>query len=127
MLFSFVPNNFEEFIDQNQLHVVLIIDNVPWFFSDIIKDALSKNGYYCGNSSAYFAHPPTLTEFCKKGLVSGLPNYNEIMDPTYKKILEEGGWLLFKEKLKLKYYPTIGAFYKEKELKVVHILLTTCS
>jgi len=117
MLFNFIPNNFEKFVDENQLDVILIIDNLPWFFSKIVTDALSNNGYNLGSSTPYFTHIPTLTEFCKKCLVSGMPNYTEITDPSYKQILEKGGWYQFKEQLKLKYYPTIGAFYNEKKLE----------
>lgn len=117
MLYNFVPNNFEEFIDLQQMDVVLIVDNLPWFLSGILKNALAKNGYNLGSSSAYLAHLPSVTEYSKKCLLSGSPNYTEITNPTYRKILEEGGWYLFKEKLRLKYYPTLGAFYKEKKLE----------
>ncbi|MFA5872618.1 MAG: hypothetical protein WC832_01515 [Anaerolineales bacterium] len=113
MLSNFVPNNFEEFSDEKKINVVLIVDNLPYFFSEVINKILIKNGYSCLSISAYFAHPPTLTEFSKKCLVSGKPNYIEITDPRYKQLLEEGGWIPFKETLRLKYYPTIGAFYQE--------------
>lgn len=117
MLFNFIPNNFENFVNEQQTDIVLIIDNLPWFFLEILKETFTNNSFYLGSCTAYLAHIPTLTEYSKKCLVSGIPDYLDITDPSYKKILEEGGWILYKDQLKLKYYPTVGAFYKEKALE----------
>lgn len=117
MLFNFVPNNFESFINEDLIDIVLIVDNLPWYFSEILAGAFANCEFYLESNSAYLAHIPTITEYSKKCLVSGMPNYIEVTDPSYKKILEEGGWFLFRDKLKLKYYPTIGAFYKEEILE----------
>lgn len=122
-LFNFIPNNFEDLNASGTLDFVIIIDNFPAVFGDILKDIFKDSGYIKKSEDYYFSHIPTITEISKLSLLAGTPDQKVITDASYKRVLEEGGWLPFFGKDSFKYYPSIGKLKEESnwEAKVYFI------
>ncbi len=116
ILYKFLPNNFDTFNSIKDINIVLIIDNLPWFFNEEIQKAFLEKKFSLSSISPYISMLPTITEVCKKTLLTGQDRYSKIEEKNYKQILEEKGWVPYFEDDKFRYYPNLGSFKNEKRL-----------
>ncbi len=117
ILYKFLPNNYEAFNSNNDVNIVLIIDNLPWFFNEEIQKTFVEKKFSISSITPYLSMLPTITEVSKKTLLTGHDRYNKIEEKTYKQILEDKGWIPYFEDDKFKYYPNLGSFKNEKNIK----------
>jgi hypothetical protein len=59
---------------KDTLSLILLIDNLPFFFWSILEQALKQVGIYCHQTSAVFVPLPSLTAISKPQIVSGEPD-----------------------------------------------------
>jgi hypothetical protein len=59
---------------QDRVSLILLVDNLPWFFWDLFQRSLAKAGLYRHQSGYSFAPLPSHTSVCKPQLVSGKPD-----------------------------------------------------
>jgi len=107
MLFNILPKISAELSDQGHVHVILVVDNLGWSFSETLGDLFQEKGYYLTGAEPYLAMLPTETEISKKCLLSGAVGYSAIDDKTYKGILEKG-WLPYADTATFRYISDIG-------------------
>ena len=117
VLYKFLPNNFEAFNSVKDINIVLIIDNLPWFLNEAIQKAFLEKKFSLSSISPYLSMLPTITEVCKKTLLTGQDRYSKIEEKNYKQILEDKGWVPYFEDDKFRYYPNLGSFKNEKNIK----------
>jgi hypothetical protein len=117
ILYKFLPNNFEVFNSNKDINIVLIIDNLPWFFNKEIQDIFLEKKFSLSSIEPYLTMLPSITEVCKKTLLTGQDRYSKIEEKNYKQILEDKGWVPYFEDDKFRYYSNLGSFINEKNLK----------
>jgi hypothetical protein len=58
----------------DRVSLVLLVDNLPWFFWELFEKALAKAGLHRHSSGYSFAPLPSHTAVCKPQLISGKPD-----------------------------------------------------
>jgi hypothetical protein len=59
---------------QDRVSLILLVDNLPWFFWELFERALAKAGLHRHQSGYSFTPLPSHTSVCKPQLVSGKPD-----------------------------------------------------
>jgi hypothetical protein len=59
---------------QDTLSLILLVDNLPFFFWSTLEEALRTVGIYCHQTNAVFTPLPSLTSISKPQIVSGNPD-----------------------------------------------------
>lgn len=59
---------------QDRVSLILLVDNLPWFFWEMFEKSLAKAGLHRHASGYSFAPLPSHTAVCKPQLVSGKPD-----------------------------------------------------
>ncbi len=109
MIFNILPNITPQLKDDSRVHLILVVDNLGWSFSEILHDLFQEKGYYLLDRQPYFAMLPSETEISKKCLLSGSIGYTKIDARKYTDILEKG-WLPFLEQENsFRYIKNIGS------------------
>ena len=90
MVFNILPNIAGELKQPGRVHLILVIDNLGWSFSETLRDLFQEHGFYLISSEPYIAMLPSETEISKKCLLSGAVGYTDIDEKTYKGMLEKG-------------------------------------
>lgn len=67
-------SQWRESISQDTLSLILMVDNLPFFFWSILEEALQAAGMYCHQSDAVFVPLPSVTAISKPQIVSGEPD-----------------------------------------------------
>lgn len=79
-------SKWRESILQDSVSLILLVDNLPWFFWDAFERAFAAAGLYRHESSDCFVPLPSHTEFSKPAIISGRWN---AAGCDYRKMLEE--------------------------------------
>lgn len=107
MVFNILPNLAPGLNNPERVHLVLVVDNLGWSFSEILRDLFQEKGFYLTSTEPYFAMLPTETEISKKCLLSGSVGYTAIDETSYKGILEKG-WVPYFNNNAFRYISDIG-------------------
>jgi hypothetical protein len=107
MVFNVLPNIAAELKRHGWVHLVLVIDNLGWSFSEMLRDLLQERGFYLAAAEPYLAMAPSETEISKKCLLSGAVGYQAMDDKTYKGIIEKG-WVPYFNDRAFRYLSDIG-------------------
>jgi hypothetical protein len=107
MVFNILPNIAVELKRPGWVNLVLVIDNLGWSFSEMLRDLFQERGYYLAAAEPYIAMAPSETEISKKCLLSGAVGYQAMDDKTYKGIIEEG-WVPYFNDRAFRYISDIG-------------------
>jgi hypothetical protein len=70
---------------QDRVSLILLVDNLPWFFWDLFERSLAKAGLHRHESGYSFTPLPSHTSVCKPQLVSGKLNASGI---EYLKLMQ---------------------------------------
>jgi hypothetical protein len=111
MVFNILPNKAAELKRAGIVNLVLVIDNLAWAFSKILRDLFQDQGYFLAESEPYLAMLPTETEISKKCLLSGAVGHAELDNKTYTGIIEKG-WVPFFNDQAFRYISDIGSLDK---------------
>jgi hypothetical protein len=79
-------SKWRESILQDSVSLILLVDNLPWFFWDAFERAFAAAGLHRHESSDCFVPLPSLTEFSKPAIISGRW---DAAGCDYRKMLEE--------------------------------------
>ena len=107
MVFNILPNKVADLKRKGIVNLVLVIDNLGWSFSDMLRDLFQGQGYFLAGAEPYLAMLPSETEISKKCLLAGAVGYQTIDDKTYKGMIEIGWVPYFKDK-RFRYLSDIG-------------------
>jgi hypothetical protein len=107
MVFNILPKIAAELNTPEQIHLVLVVDNLGWSFSETLRDLFQEKGFYLTGAEPYLAMLPTETEISKKCLLAGAVGYATIDHKNYKGILEKG-WLPYTDEKTFRYISDIG-------------------
>lgn len=107
MVFNVLPNIAAELKHPGLVNLVLVIDNLSWSFSELLRDLFQERGYYLAAAEPYLAMVPSETEISKKCLLSGAVGYQMMDDKTYKGIIEKG-WVPYFNDRAFRYFSDIG-------------------
>ena len=107
MVFNILPKIASEFSDQERVHLILVVDNLGWLFSETLGQLFQEKGFYLNDAEPYLAMLPTETEISKKCLLSGAVGYTTIDAKSYKGILEKG-WVPYSNENAFRYISDIG-------------------
>ena len=77
--------SWRDSILRDQVSMILLVDNLPWFFWHLLQHALRTAGFYQHESQDRFAPLPSHTSICKPALISGRW---ETTGSDYRKMLE---------------------------------------
>lgn len=69
-----ILGRWREEILRDRVSLILLVDNLPWFFWEMFEKALAKAGLHRHASGYSFAPLPSHTAVCKPQLVSGKPD-----------------------------------------------------
>lgn len=108
MVFNLLPNIAAELMRPGWVNLVLVIDNLGWSFSEMLRDLFQERGYYLAAAEPYIAMVPSETEISKKCLLSGAVGYQAMDDKTYKGIIEKG-WVPYFNDRAFRYISDIGS------------------
>lgn len=108
MVFHLLPNIAAELMRPGWVNLVLVVDNLSWSFSEMLRDLFQERGYYLASAEPYIAMAPSETEISKKCLLSGAVGYQVMDDKTYKGIIEKG-WVPYFNDRAFRYLSDIGA------------------
>ncbi|MEI7988651.1 MAG: hypothetical protein WCI88_06400, partial [Chloroflexota bacterium] len=111
MVFNILPNKAVELNKPGYIHLVLVVDNLGWSFSEILRDLFQEQGYFLSHTEPYLAMIPTETEISKKCLLAGGVGYTAIDDKTYKGMIEKG-WVPYFSDNAFRYISDIGSLGK---------------
>ena len=89
------------------VNLVLVIDNLGWSFTELLRGLFQERGYYLTSAEPYLAMAPSETEISKKCLLSGAVGYQAMDDKTYKGIIEKG-WVPYFNDTAFRYISDIG-------------------
>jgi len=64
-------SRWRERILSDQVSLILLVDNLPWFFWELLEKALAASGLHRHESSASFVPLPSHTSVCKPLIVAG--------------------------------------------------------
>lgn len=108
LVFNLLPNIAAELMRPGWVNLVLVVDNLGWSFSEMLRDLFQERGYYLAAAEPYIAMAPSETEISKKCLLSGAVGYQAMDDKTYKGIIEKG-WVPYFNDRAFRYLSDIGA------------------
>lgn len=111
MVFNILPNKSTELKRKGFVNLILVIDNLAWSFSDILRDLLQDQGYFLAEAEPYLAMLPTGTEISKKCLLAGSVGYSQLDNQTYSGIIEKG-WVPYFNDQAFRYVSDIGSLSK---------------
>ncbi len=67
-------SQWRESISRDTVSLILMVDNLPFFFWSILEEALQGAGIYCHESDAVFVPLPSVTVTSKPQIVAGEPD-----------------------------------------------------
>ena len=111
MVFNILPNKSSELRRAGVVNLILVIDNLAWSFSEILRDLLQDQGFFLSEAEPYLAMLPTETEISKKCLLAGSVGYSQLDDKTYSGIIEKG-WVPYFNDQAFRYVSDIGSLSK---------------
>ena len=111
MVFNILPNKAIELKQAGRFNLVIVVDNLGWSFSEILRDLFQERGYFFASAEPYLSMLPSETEISKKCLLAGAVGYQAIDDKTYKGILEKG-WVPYFNDQGSRYISDIGRLNK---------------
>lgn len=111
MVFNILPNKSSELRRAGVVNLILVIDNLAWSFSEILRDLLQDQGFFLSEAEPYLAMLPTETEISKKCLLAGSVGYSQLDDKTYSGIIEKG-WVPYFNDQAFRYISDIGSLSK---------------
>jgi len=115
MIFNILPSLSSQLKQKDIVNLILVIDNLGWFFSQIVADLFQKEGYFISAREPYLAMVPTETETSKKCLLSGSTGYTEIDNKQYKDIIQQG-WVPYFNDSEFQYTSDLG---KLKDIETI--------
>lgn len=111
MVFNMLPNKAAELKQAGIVNLVLVIDNLGWSFSEMLRDLFQEQGYFLAIAEPYLAMLPTETEISKKCLLAGAVGYSDLDNKTYTGIIEKG-WVPYFNDQAFRYISDIGSLDK---------------
>lgn len=108
MVFNILPNKAVDLKRAGGVNLVLVIDNLGWAFSEMLRDLFQERGYFLAGAEPYLAMLPSETEISKKCLLAGAVGYQAIDDKTYKGMIEKG-WVPYFNDKAFRYISDIGS------------------
>lgn len=108
MVFNILPNKAVDLKRDGIVNLVLVIDNLGWTFSEMLRDMFQERGYFLAGAEPYLAMLPSETEISKKCLLAGAVGYQAIDDKTYKGMIEKG-WVPYFKDNAFRYISDIGS------------------
>lgn len=108
MVFNILPNKAIDLKRAGVVNLVLVVDNLGWAFSDMLRDLFQERGYFLASTEPYLAMVPSETEISKKCLLAGAVGYQAIDDKTYKGMIEKG-WVPYFNDNAFRYISDIGS------------------
>ena len=78
MVFNIFPEHASELKPGQRFNLVLVVDNLGWSFSAILRELFQEHGYFFAYAEPYLAMLPSETEISKKCLLSGAVGYQAI-------------------------------------------------
>ena len=108
MVFNILPNKAVDLKRDGVVNLVLVIDNLGWAFSEMLRDMFQERGYFLAGAEPYLAMLPSETEISKKCLLAGAVGYQAIDDKTYKGMIEKG-WVPYFKDNAFRYISDIGS------------------
>lgn len=108
MVFNILPNKAVDLKRVGVVNLVLVVDNLGWVFSDMLRDLFQERGYFLALTEPYLAMVPSETEISKKCLLAGAVGYQTIDDKTYKGMIEKG-WVPYFNDNAFRYISDIGS------------------
>ncbi|BBB49222.1 PglZ domain-containing protein [Pelolinea submarina] len=108
MVFNILPNKAIDLKRDGVVNLVLVIDNLGWTFSEMLRDMFQERGYFLTGAEPYLAMLPSETEISKKCLLAGAVGYQAIDDKTYKGMIEKG-WVPYFKDNAFRYISDIGS------------------
>ncbi|GAP21872.1 hypothetical protein [Leptolinea tardivitalis] len=108
MVFNILPNKAADLKRAGVVNLVLVIDNLGWAFSEMLRDLFQERGYFLAGAEPYMAMLPSETEISKKCLLAGAVGYQAIDDKTYKGMIEKG-WVPYFNDNAFRYISDIGS------------------
>lgn len=108
MVFNVLPNKAVELKRNGVVNLVLVIDNLGWTFSEMLRGMFQERGYFLAGAEPYLAMLPSETEISKKCLLAGAVGYQAIDDKTYKGMIEKG-WVPYFKDNAFRYISDIGS------------------
>ncbi len=108
MVFNVLPNKAVDLKRSGVVNLVLVIDNLGWAFSEMLRDLFQERGYFLAGAEPYLAMLPSETEISKKCLLAGAVGYQAIDDKTYKGMIEKG-WVPYFNDNAFRYISDIGS------------------
>lgn len=115
LVFNILPNKAAELKRVGIVNLVLVIDNLGWSFSEMLRDLFQDQGYFLAEAEPYLAMLPTETEISKKCLLAGEVGYAELDNKTYSGIIEKG-WVPYFNDQAFRYISDIGSLDKIEEI-----------
>ena len=116
MVFNILPNKAAELKQAGIVNLVLVIDNLGWSFSEMLRDLFQDQGYFLAIAEPYLAMLPTETEISKKCLLAGAVGYAKLDNKTYSGIIEKGWVPYFSNDQAFRYISDIGSLDKIEEI-----------
>jgi len=108
MVFNILPNKAVDLKRDGVVNLFLVIDNLGWTFSEMLRDIFQERGYFLAGAEPYLAMLPSETEISKKCLLAGAVGYQAIDDKTYKGMIEKG-WVPYFKDNAFRYISDIGS------------------
>ena len=108
MVFNILPNKAVDLKRDGVVNLVLVIDNLGWTFSEMLRDMFQERGYFMAGAEPYLAMLPSETEISKKCLLAGAVGYQAIDEKTYKGMIEKG-WVPYFKDNAFRYISDIGS------------------
>jgi hypothetical protein len=108
MVFDILPNKAVDLNRSGVVNLVLVIDNLGWSFSEMLRDLFQERGYFLAGAETYMAMLPSETEISKKCLLAGAVGYQAIDNKTYKGMIEKG-WVPYFRDNAFRYISDIGS------------------
>jgi hypothetical protein len=108
MVFNILPNKAVDLKRDGVVNLVLVVDNLGWTFSEMLRDLFQEHGYVLAGAEPYLAKLPSETEISKKCLLAGAVGYQAIDDTTYKGMIEKG-WVPYFKDNAFRYISDIGS------------------
>ena len=108
MVFNILPNQVVDLKREGVVNLVLVIDNLGWTFSEMLRDLFQERGYFLAGAESYLSMLPSETEISKKCLLAGAVGYQSIDEKTYKGMIEKG-WVPYFKDNAFRYISDIGS------------------
>lgn len=111
MVFNILPDQAAELKQAGRFNLILVVDNLGWSLSAILRDLFQERGYFLSTAEPYLAMLPTETEISKKCLLAGAVGYQALDDKSYQGLLEKG-WVPYFKDQAFRYLSDIGSLGK---------------